>query len=234
MKKFFSPTSLLQTFAAISLIFLCLVAANWQWNKGQFRSHQNSIIVRNQSANPLGQNQLIDADPVQIQWRLAKLEGSFDPTHQLLLKNRYNNGQYGFEVLTLFRTTDAHNYWVDRGWVPAGAAANIAPTVPKVNSKQISVVVRVRADDISRQIEGSFFALPGSKRPTVNLSTAQGVSAAPYYVDLYSSSDSTAQKLSDISLPELSNGPHFAYALQWLAFAVLIFVGRILLFRESQ
>jgi surfeit locus 1 family protein len=234
VKKLFRPASLLQSVVALALIGLCLLAANWQWHKGQFRSHQNSIISSNQSAPALHQSALAGADPLKIQWRLAELSGAFDPAHQLLLKNRYSDGHYGFEVLTLFRTDVGDNFWVDRGWVAAGPAANIAPTVPKISSQQMSVVVRIRADDISRQIEGSYFALPGTKRPTVNLSATQGVTAAPYYVDLYSSSDSSVKSLTPITLPELSNGPHFAYALQWLAFAVLLVVGRILLFRESQ
>lgn len=234
MKKFLSPISLCQTFLVLVLIGLCLQAAQWQWHKGEFRSHQNSIITKNQSAPPLHESDLVGANPSNIQWRLANLQGHFDPPHQLLLKNRYSDGHYGFEVLTLFRTIGGQNYWVDRGWVAAGPAANIEPTVPQVNSKNISLVVRVRADDISRQIEGSYFALPGSKRPTIDLSKTQGVTAAPYYVDLYSSSDSSITSLTSITLPELSNGPHFAYALQWLAFAVLLVVGRILLFRESQ
>ena len=234
MKKFFPPASLLQSALALALIALCLLAANWQWNKGQYRSHQNSIISHNQSAPALQESDLNGADPIKIQWRLANLSGAFDSSHQLLLKNRYSNGRYGFEVLTLFRAHLGENFWVDRGWVAAGAAANIPPNVPMISSKEISLVVRVRADDISRQIEGSYFALPGSKRPTVNLSSTQGVGAAPYYVDLYSSSDASVKSLTDITLPELSNGPHFAYALQWLAFAVLLVVGRILLFRESK
>lgn len=234
MKRLFSAKSLAQSLLALILIGLCLLAANWQWNKGEFRSHQNSIINRNQSEPPLHQAELVGADPVKIQWRLAQLKGSFSSDHQLLLKNRYSNGQYGFEVLTLFSTDTGQNYWVDRGWVPAGPAANIAPTVPKISTKPIDVIVRVRADDISRQIEGSYFALPGTKRPSVDLSSAQGVKAAKYYVDLYSSSDESVKALTPITLPELSNGPHFAYALQWLAFAVLILVGRILLFRETQ
>ena len=62
----------------------------------------------------------------------------------------------------------------------------------------------------------------------------QGVTAQPYYLDLIDSTDSSTKPLTEIELPELSNGPHFAYAIQWLAFAVLALVGRILLFRETK
>jgi cytochrome oxidase assembly protein ShyY1 len=42
------------------------------------------------------------------------------------------------------------------------------------------------------------------------------------------------EPLTEIELPELSNGPHYAYGVQWLAFALLAIIGRFLLFRESK
>jgi len=68
----------------------------------------------------------------------------------------------------------------------------------------------------------------------LNMTKIQGITAEPYYLDLINSSETSAQPLTQIQLPELTNGPHFAYALQWLAFAVLILLGRYLLFREAK
>ena len=39
--------------------------------------------------------------------------------------------------------------------------------------------------------------------------------------------------LTEIQLPDLTTGPHYAYALQWALFALVILVGRIELFRRS-
>jgi cytochrome oxidase assembly protein ShyY1 len=62
----------------------------------------------------------------------------------------------------------------------------------------------------------------------------QGVSALPYYLDQLPTRAMTVDApLTAIELPDLSNGPHYAYALQWLAFAVLVLIGRAMLFREA-
>ena len=234
MKKFFSPMGLLQSGIAMLLIVLCLFAGQWQLHKGESRSQQNGIIRHNQTLTALTGDETGAIDPIKDQWRQIALLGNFDSTHLLLLRNRYFEGRYGFEVLTLFRAVSGGNFWVDRGWVMAGAAANIPPKIPPITTQQISILVRLRADDISRQIEGSLFALPGTHRSTIDLTSAQGVTANAYYVDLISSKTINVAPLTPIALPELTNGPHFAYALQWLAFATLILVGRILLFRETQ
>jgi len=234
VRRFFSPTGLLQSFVALLLIGICLTAGQWQLHKGQARASQNRIIIENQSLPAADESVIASADPTASQWRLMKLDGRFLPNHELLLRNRYFEGRYGFEVLDLFNSTSGKNYWVDRGWVKAGAAANIAPIVPSLIFDKTALVVRIRADDISRQIEGSFFALPGSKRVTVNLSNVQNMPALPYYVDLISSDNLKISPLTSITLPDLTGGPHFAYALQWLAFAFLILFGRVLLFRETK
>lgn len=213
---------------------LFLFAGQWQLHKGEARSRQNSIIRHNQTLTALSGGETAAIDPIKDQWRQIALVGRFDSAHLLLLRNRYFEGRYGFEVLTLFRAVTGGNFWVDRGWVAAGPAANIAPKIPPITPERISILVRLRSDDISRQIEGSPFALPGTHRATIDLTSAQGVTANAYYVDLISSKTIEVAPLTPIALPELTSGPHFAYALQWLAFATLILVGRILLFRETQ
>ncbi len=234
LRRLFSAKAMAQTLVALLLVGLCLVAAQWQWNRGQVRSHQNSIIAVNQKLSTLVESSSLKIDPVADQWRLLRIAGEFDQKHLLLLRNRYSEGRYGFEVLTIFRSASGSNYWVDRGWVPAGASASTPPTIPSLPEERMTITTRIRSDNISRQIEGSLFAIPGTKKEMTDLANTQGVLAAPYYVDLISSSAKDVSPLTQITLPELNNGPHFAYALQWLAFATLILVGRYLLFRETQ
>jgi cytochrome oxidase assembly protein ShyY1 len=233
VKRFLTPIALFQTALMLTLVALSVIAFQWQWHKGQVRSHQNSIIRSNLTLPVLKESKLIDLDPTAYQWREVSLAGNFDQSHILLLRNRYFEGKYGFEVLTLFHTNN-QNYWIDRGWVSAGANAKISPRIPALPNAKLKVIARIRADDITRQVEGTLFALPGMRSRTTDLATAQGATAAPYYLDLISSNNPDVNSLTPIVLPDLTNGPHFAYAIQWLAFATLFLIGRILLFRETK
>jgi cytochrome oxidase assembly protein ShyY1 len=230
--KYFSLLSLSQSALALLLIFLCLLAAQWQYHRGVARSHANSTIRNNQSLPPLSAAQLAHVqDSASEQWRAAILSGTFDQSHQLLVRDRYSQGQFGFEVLNLFHSEDGQNYWIDRGWVAAGKSASTPPTIPALSSELVTITARIRSDDLTHQIAGSFFATIPSKRTSTHLDSVQGVRAAPYYLDLLAPK-SAPIALTRIELPDLSNGPHFAYALQWLLFAAIILIGRIAIFRE--
>jgi surfeit locus 1 family protein len=169
-------------------------------------------------------------DLAKNEWRIIRTAGTFDPTQTILIRNRYFEGKYGFEYLTLFETVDGQKFWVDRGWLVAGKDALTAPIVPFTPSEKVEVVGRLRLDTSLPQ--GSFFALPTSGEGLVSKWNAQKeVLTEPYYLDLQSGSWLSAVKVP-AQLPELSDGPHMAYALQWVFFAGLVGYGRILIRRS--
>ncbi len=177
---------------------------------------------------------IANLDPVSSQWRKVTLEGSFSQDKQELVRNRYYEGKFGFEVLTLFRAANGENFWVDRGWVAAGPNAATPPVVEPVASGDLEIIARIRSENLSRQLQGSFFVTRASSEKPESIAKLQGVDSNPYYLDLLGSPDGKVKPLTEIELPELSNGPHYAYGIQWLAFALLAIIGRFLLFRETK
>ena len=104
MKRFFNPISLLQTFVALLLIAGCLFASQWQFARGSIQSQTNKIIAENLELPTLALADFDNLDAVDNQWRTVKITGNFSPTNQELVRNRYYEGKFGFEVLTLFTT----------------------------------------------------------------------------------------------------------------------------------
>ena len=234
MKRFFNPISLLQTFVALLLIAGCLFASQWQFARGSIQSQTNEIIAKNLELPTLVLADFENLDPVDNQWRTVKISGNFSPTNQELVRNRYYEGKFGFEVLTLFKSTGGENFWVDRGWVAAGPNAATPPKVTPAIEGNVEITARIRSENLSRQLQGSFFVTRVETEKPKSITKLQGVDAKPYYLDLLPSEDGKIKPLTNIDLPELSNGPHYAYAIQWLAFAALALIGRILLFREAK
>jgi surfeit locus 1 family protein len=219
----------LKTVVALALICLCLIAAQWQYHRGVDRHHRNSMIEANIAAPEMSLGTALK-DLAKNEWRIIRTAGTFDPTQTILIRNRYFEGKYGFEYLTLFETVDGQKFWVDRGWLVAGKDALTAPIVPFTPSEKVEVVGRLRLDTSLPQ--GSFFALPTSGEDLVSKWNAQKeVLTEPYYLDLQSGSWLSAVKVP-AQLPELSDGPHMAYALQWVFFAGLVGYGRILIRRS--
>ena len=63
---------------------------------------------------------------------------------------------------------------------------------------------------------------------------ADGAPVYPGYVDLVSSDPAQADGLTPIPLPDLTEGPHLSYAMQWVLFAVVAVVGFVLLVRRER
>jgi surfeit locus 1 family protein len=78
---------------------------------------------------------------------------------------------------------------------------------------------------------GSFFALPASGDLISSWNLKSKIKTSNFYLDLIEGKDVTPDVPAE--LPELSDGPHMAYALQWLFFAGLIIYGRILIRPKS-
>jgi cytochrome oxidase assembly protein ShyY1 len=234
VKKFFNPASLLQSFVALVLVAACLYAAQWQFSRGANQSATNKIIAANLDLPSLTMNDVADLDPVSNQWRKINLTGKFSQDKQELVRNRYYEGKFGFEVLTLFTATNGENFWVDRGWVAAGPNAATPPVVEPIASGNLEITARIRSENLSRQLQGSFFVTRASSEKPESIAKLQGIDANAYYLDLLGSPSGQVKPLTEIELPELSNGPHYAYGIQWLAFALLTLIGRFLLFREAK
>ena len=223
------PWSIFKTIVALGLVFLCLVAADWQYTRGIDRQARNNIIEERIARSPI---ELSSRDAVldNNEWQSITTTGRFDSTQQILLRNRYWEGKYGYEVLTLFTNASGEKFWVDRGWVKAGATATTPPEVTAVPVGDVSITGRFRLD--SSLPRGSFFALPATGEGLVSELNAQSqLDTEKFYIDLLSGSEASLTPAAPAQLPPLSDGPHMAYALQWLFFGGLIVYGRILIRR---
>ena len=223
----------LRSLIALLLIALCIWAAQWQFQRGIDRQDRNSMIESQLTRPTLAAEEVpskSSADLERLEWRTVKATGNFQSDEQILLKNRYFEGVYGFEVLTRFALRDGRYIWVNRGWVKAGKDARTAPTVAPVPSSELSIIGRVRLD---RSLPvGAFFALPSSGSGLISKLNAQTVfESEGFYLDLISGSDASLTPSAPAPLPQLSDGPHLAYSLQWVFFAGLVIYGRILIRR---
>ena len=83
--------------------------------------------------------------------------------------------------------------------------------------------------------QGKFFAVSNdSERNLVSqLDARQGIQTEEFYIDLISATDSSMNPDVPVELPELSDGPHMAYALQWVFFAGLVIYGRRLIRKSA-
>jgi cytochrome oxidase assembly protein ShyY1 len=220
--------SIFKSLVAILLIAGCLWASQWQFHRGEDRKARNNTIEEHIKF-PEVELTTLTSNVKLHEWRSVTATGRFDANEQILLRNRYFEGKYGYAVLTRFTTEGGDSIWVDRGWVAAGASATIAPETPPVPTGLVSIIARLRLD--SSLPSGSFFALPINRDGELisKLNAQSGSSSEDYYLDLVSGSVPDLSPTAPAQIPSLSDGPHLAYAVQWILFAGLVVYGRYLI-----
>ena len=225
------PYPYFKSFIALLLIVGCLWAAQWQYHRGVARHHRNFIIEKHVALPDIALS-AVTTDPMSNEWRSVIVSGTFDESSQILLRNRYSEGVYGFELLTRFSATAGKTFWVDRGWVKAGATAKVIPVLPQTPQGVVSITGRLRLD--SSLPQGAFFAIPTNAGDGLirKLNAQSGLASENFYLDLLNGSKPSLTPTVAAQLPELTDGPHMAYALQWLFFGGLIGYGRLLIRRQ--
>ena len=190
----------LKTLVALALIALCLIAAQWQYNRGVDRHHRNFLIEQNIAA-PVISLAAAEKNLTKNEWRTVTIAGSFDADQTILIRNRYFEGKYGFEFLTLFTSIDQQKFWIDRGWVIAGKNALTAPNVPNPPTGVVTITGRLRLD--TSLPRGSFFALPATGEGLVSKWNAQQeVEKESFYIDLLIGSSPELTPSVSAQLPE--------------------------------
>ena len=223
------PLALFKSLIALLLVIFCLWGSQWQYHRGVDRHARNAVIEERIAQSPI-ELASVTGTLADYEWQPVSTSGSFNKEKQILLRNRYNDGKYGYEVLTLFTSTDNKSFWVDRGWVQAGATATTPPVLTPLPEGEVTINGRLRLD--SSLPRGSFFALPEKGEGLVSELNAQSqLNTEKFYIDLLSGSQASLTPKVPAQLPELSDGPHMAYALQWIFFGGLVIYGRILIRR---
>src|SRR5512132_1297404 len=103
------------TLAAIVVIALCVTAGEWQRSRMHAREALRDRFDAAAAAAPLRASDLPRRDVgwAELRYRPVLLEGEFDAHRQILIDNRVQAGQAGYEVIAPFRLQDGRTVLID-------------------------------------------------------------------------------------------------------------------------
>lgn len=218
-------------------IVLCLLLSDWQWNRYEGRKSSNEVQAANMALPTQGAEQVMppgseitDAN----RWRTVTATGTYLPAAEVLVRKRPMQNSNGFWVVTPLVTANREVLVVNRGWIRADADAKSTPTVPPPPTGTVTVEGRIEPSSPSQGPRPS--DLPAGQVSTLDvqsIGTLAGATVLPGYIDLIASEPPQAAGLTPIPAPEISEGPHLSYSMQWIAFAVMFVVGLVLLLRRE-
>lgn len=219
---------LLFLLVVLLLAYLCLILGRWQWHRLTARKASNAIIRTNEAAAPTPVDQVLrrGSDPPDTDsYKVISATGTYDPAKTVIVRYQTNaEGQPGADAVVPLVTSSGTALLVDRGWFSTSNQGSIdAAEVPAPPSGTVTVTGYVRQDAGG----GSTQVVDASTRSISSAAIEPAVGLPVYsgWVDLKSESPAASVPLEPAGLPDLSNGPHFFYALQWWFFGILALFG---------
>lgn len=227
---------------AVLLAIAAMVAAGfWQLHRLSERRDRNSTITGRGQLPVVQLQDLVGAGDAydygdELEFRPVRAIGVYQPGDQVLIRNRTHQGSAGYWVLTPLQLQSGAVVAVNRGWIPHGAGTGATPAEFAPLSGQVEVIGLVRATVTAaglQQADPSGGVLTEMARVDLaRLSQQIDDPLLPVYVQLQAQSPPGGDLPVPVPPPDLGEGSHLAYAVQWFVFATITAVGYPLILRR--
>jgi len=207
----------------------CVFLGRWQWNRHEEKAARAQRIERHYFAGPVPLSAALPRPGVPLsrdqEWTLVTATGRYSAEQLMLVRNRPNDGVFGYEVAVPLELADGSSLLVDRGWIPNGRSAAQPSAVPLTPAGVVTVTGWLRPGEPSLGR-----AMPQGQLASINLAEARAQAGGSFYGAYLIRRAETApagehvQTPAALERPDTGQGPHLAYALQWWLAAPVGFV----------
>lgn len=207
---------LVATLFALACVFL----GRWQWHRHEEKTARADRINSHYLASPVPLSRALPGPDVPLprakEWTLVTATGRYADQELMLVRNRPNNGVFGYEVVVPLVLGDGTSLLVDRGWIANGRTAEEPSAVPATPTGDVTVTGWLRVGEPSLER-----AMPKGRLASINLAEARAQTGARLYgayLILRAETGRPGERITraqPLESPDTSLGPHLAYALQW-------------------
>lgn len=219
---------------------LCIRLGIWQLDRLEGRRQANTQFTSMQALPPLNLNRDATDSVRQMEWRSARVTGEFDFDNQIAVRNQYYGNQYGYHLLTPLLFTPAGGsgpsqlaVLVDRGWIPAEGNSTPSDWHQYDQAGPVNISGQIRLGQVKPTLGGVADKMPanGDRLQIWHNGDVERIidqlpyPALPVYIQPDASATDTQPPIPFQAEFEVTEGPHFGYALQWFTFASILLVG---------
>jgi cytochrome oxidase assembly protein ShyY1 len=185
--------------------------SQWQLDRLEQRKERNRETHAAQDASPLLTFPTTDTP----EYRTIRLTGTWDAAATELVRYPIRNGQPGYEVVTPFvDKASGQRIAMNRGWIPLD------------QGKPLSASASAPSGEFT--VEGWYReAQKGGQRGVNEAGTTTMTKITVPWVQVRPGQQTGDGTLNPLPLeePDLSEGPHWSYALQWISFCLIAIGG---------
>lgn len=209
----------------VVLAGVCVRLGLWQFDRLSQRREDNARITVNLEREPVAVADVVSVGGSvgeEQEWRQVSATGTYDSAHQVVVRYQYRDAGRGVDVVTPLVTSDGTAVLVDRGWMPGDSPT--PADVPTSATGTVTATGWLRIDSTA----GASAIRP--EQGQVRAISSTGIAATvsyplfPGYVALTVQSPPEAS-LTPAEPPDLGQGPHFFYGVQWFFFGSLAVFG---------
>jgi surfeit locus 1 family protein len=214
---------------ALLVAGVCVRLGIWQLDRLHQRRAHNAVVAAARARPELE----IREDPHlpidSLRDRRLHARGAYDYARERLWHGRSYEGIPGVDFVTPLRLPDGTALLVDRGWAPSPDGYHVDAGVYREGAGDSADVVGLGM----AAPRGRGDVDPMALRDSVPYRLLQVVlQQVPPSTALHRPPPSSSAGLTRRPPPELSDGPHLSYVVQWFSFAAIIVVGSLALMRQ--
>lgn len=221
--------------AAVLAATACVRLGIWQLDRLEERRTRNATIAQRLAVPEIDlgsdQRSVVFAGSDSIRYRRAGARGTFDFKRELVVMARVHRGVPGAYVVTPLVMAGDTAVLVERGWAPApdGRAVQLSVLLEPEAAEVEGILMPPPETGLVFDVEDGWPLFVRGVDPRV-LAEQYGYVLLPLVLRRTGSAESLPADMRPIPLPELTNGPHLSYAMQWFSFAAIALVGSTILF----
>lgn len=222
----------------LALVALAINLGLWQLRRLHDKQDRNAEIVARTHLPPASWDELTKLTPQESQYRRVSFTGHFDVDDEVAVKNRTFNGAPGRQIVTpLVVSGQKRVILVLRGWAPLSVGGIDAPfEAVSPGRGQVTVSGWVLPTEPPPSIGRKNAELEHSEVSRISIDSIarlRSLSLMPVYIQMERQQPlAPTSRLSPVPLPELDEGPHFSYAVQWGIFSLIALIGYPLILRK--
>ena len=227
-KNLTKPRWIALTAFLLIMIYLFIRLSDWQFDRYNTRIQNNEITTTALSSEPINLTDLSQVSDLK-DWQKVSIKGEFVNSDAKLLRRQYLESSLGFWVITPLKLDNDQVILVNRGWIPIAESSTSQQEIPSSPQGDVTIIGYVQTlKDTRREPED----LPLNQINYLNSTNFSSQPLSTNYLQLASMTPMDNQ-VAIIPLPELSNGPHFSYAIQWILFALMLPIGWYVLLKNE-
>jgi surfeit locus 1 family protein len=230
---------ILSTLLVIAAMTVLARLGIWQLDRLAQRRLFNARVLAQVNQPPIQlTGEALNAGLASMEYRQVIVEGEYDHSQEVALRNQAWNDQIGVHLLTPLKIAGSDRaVLVDRGWVPVqDFSSHDWSHYPEPGMLRVKGVIRASSSkpDFGKRND------PPGRLDIWNFSNVERIDEQVSYpllpIYIQQAQDPAWSGLPYRSQPDLdlTEGPHFGYAIQWFTFAAILGLGYPFFIRRQE